>query len=233
MRNHTKNKRPEINLSGAKISNGAFENVDMRRIEAHEANFKHVRFDGSDLSSGKIQCTIFDTCDMESVNFVDTDFTSSWGICYFDGSSVYKSDFSHANLKGASLKSVEAEAAWFDATNLEGCDMEYFEAPQASFRGANLKGANLDGANLFGCNFEGADLSGANLEGANLEQCNLKGAICRGVNFKGSNIKEANLEGADLTDSTFEDADLRYAEFHGSRINGANFQGAIETPAPF
>ena len=153
MRSHTK-KRPEVDLSGAKITKGMFEHCDFRGIEAHEANFKHVRFDHSDLSGGKIQCTVFDTCDMQAVSFVETDFTSPWGICYFDGSGVYESDFSHANLKGASLKGVDAEAAWFDATNLEGCDMEYFEAPQASFKHANLR-AQISRRQPLGCNLKG------------------------------------------------------------------------------
>ena len=146
MRSHQK---PEVDLSGAKITKGMFEHCDFRGIEAHEAkHIEHVRFDHSDLSGGKIQCTVFDACDMQAVSFVETDFTSPWGICSLTGVRSMSQTSATPTLRGHLSRGLMLRRLGLTRPTLR-CDMEYFEAPQASFKHANLKGANLEGANLF------------------------------------------------------------------------------------
>ena len=139
------------------------------------------------------------------------------------------SDFSYANLAGASLRNKSLHRANFSGAILDGADLALSE-----FHYADLSGASLTGVLLALTEFHYADLSGADLSGVSfyngtwndLYGANLSGANLSGVQFSnGMNMPGVDLSGANLTDSRMVDLNLRDADLSGANLSGANLFG--------
>ena len=98
-------------------------------------------------------------------------------FCYLDNGSVipFGSNFSGANLGGASFVLLDLTGVNFSGANLAGVTFYFNDLTGVDFTKANLAGAKFggSGAGLF----VGADFTGANLAGINFTNSQLEGAI--------------------------------------------------------
>lgn len=149
-------------------------------------------------------------------------------------------DFSHADLSGAMLFSMQLKgansegaklaAARFigdmshanrrdtDLTGLRGSvDMknQSMGLMRASFVSPDLRRANFTGAELARADFGFADMRNARFVGANL---------C-GAEFASSDLRGADPSGADLRGAKFIDTQFHEAILAGARFDGATWRG--------
>ena len=151
-------------------------------------------------------------CDLSGLDLSGSDWTNAeFMVCKFDGSTLQRAVFRHANLFGARFNNCDLSAADFEKADLRG----------AKFEMANLTGAHLGGADLREGMVIDADVTldgdtGSRFTNAILKGAKLPNARCKAVDFSG-----ALLEGTD-----FSDADLRNASFHGAELIDPIMRGA-------
>jgi uncharacterized protein YjbI with pentapeptide repeats len=160
-------------------------------------------------------------------------------------------NFSHANLRGALLYSIDFSGANFYRANLIEADLEwslFYKADlsythlndanlsEACFNEANISwtmcthaqwiraklvGVDFTRAMIVGCNMIEADLAGSNLELASLHACDLGMVNFRNARFSKTSLTESNLAGA-----LFKDTDAAGVNFEGSILVETDFEGA-------
>ena len=151
-------------------------------------------------------------CDLSGLDLTGGDWTNSeFMVCKFDGATLERAVFRHANLFGSR----------FNSGNLSGADFEKADLRGAKFELANLTGAHLGGADLREGMVISADITldgdtGSRFTNAILKGAKLPNARCKSVDFSG-----ALLDGTD-----FSDADLRNASFHGAELISPILRGA-------
>ena len=123
----------------------------------------------------------------------------------------------------AGVETSYARIAAMQDLNLRGISLRGVDAIRA-----DLTGIRLENAILRGANFEGSTLKRANLHGSILEVVRL-----RETDFEYAILHGANLRHADLRGANFRNADLRNADFRGARIDQTDFTDANCTGALF
>ena len=118
-----------------------------------------------------------------------------------------KADFSHADLRGLSLKNADLRFA-----NLEGADLTAVRANYAKFDDCTADGACFAEARLTGASFAGASLWRASFEGATINF----------VSFAEADLTRANLVDAVTGGTKFATAKIDFAIFN-SGIAGDYF----------
>jgi uncharacterized protein YjbI with pentapeptide repeats len=146
-------------------------------------------------------------------------------------------DLSHANLSGASLARAQLvtcrldfarlERASFEGATIRACRLEGVHAAGARFSGAYLEDSFAAGADLSGADFSGAHLSETIFARAQLRKAKLDGAEGTGVELRGADLSGASLVGAEFDDADFRGADLTGADLSGGSFEDADFRGAI------
>jgi PEGA domain/Collagen triple helix repeat (20 copies)/Pentapeptide repeats (8 copies) len=124
---------------------------------------------------------------MQSLNLQNCDLRN---IHKTDGITI-ATDFSGANLAGASFYEEECQACSFDNAELLGANMAGTFV-SSSFRGADLRGTVWRNASYVGV-LNGSDLSGANLNGATgLDAVEWTNVICPDGSNSGANDGDGN-----------------------------------------
>ncbi len=119
-----------------------YPKVNWERCYMEERNFSGVDLKGAKLRDARFHRSILDGSNLSVVDAHRAKFISAYmPKITFDFAHLTESDFTKANLQGASLINADLRRTRF-------------------FR-ANLRGANLSGARLTGADFLNADLSGA------------------------------------------------------------------------
>lgn len=101
----------------------------------------------------------------------------------------FRTNFSHANLRGINFSSCKLAGANFRSANLERANFS-----NAHLRKANFNSANLDFADLTGANLYGAVLDLATLRGAQLVNCQLDVRSMKGTSLAGARVLGAYVE---------------------------------------
>ena len=162
-------------------------------------------------------------------------------------------DFSHANLRRASMSKVVLPDAKFVSAKMQGINLSNARLSAADFTGARLDSegtdvANLSYANLANAKFTNAflgsnttELSGANLSyvllygssadisGATFPRAKFSGAYLAGMKFQrvdGKAMQSADFTGACLVSCAFNGSDLTNVGLDGACLQGANFTDA-------
>ena len=139
----------------------------------------------------------------------------------FDGAILPRTDFTGAQLQGASLFMAELKGARFDRANLQGASLNNAHLQGASFYMAQLQDALLDFANL-----QGAFLATAELQGASLQGAHLRGALLDSAQLQGALLYFAQLQGASLQGAQLQGASLQGAQLWGARLDRADMTAA-------
>jgi len=160
-------------------------------------------------------------------------------------------NFSHANLRGAKLYSIDFSGANFYRANLSEADLEWSlfhkadlsythlndaNLSEACFNEANISwttcthaewirtkliGVDFTRAMIIGCNLIDAELANSNLHLASLHACDLVRVDFRNAQFSRTNLTESNLTGA-----IFKDTIVTGVNFEGSILVDTDFEGA-------
>lgn len=158
--------------------------------------------------------------DLSDVVFADADLPQ----CVLLETRIDRTDFSGANLAGASMVGVNGEAARFDNARCDSlCAVHGTALPGASFRGASLLKSNFRGTTLVGADFEGANLTGSDLSEANLAGANLERIAAMDALFIRTNLEGARLGSANLMRSILQKAHVEGADLHGANLFRADF----------
>jgi uncharacterized protein YjbI with pentapeptide repeats len=136
-----------------------------------------------------------------------------------------------ADLRGADLCHVCAEAVKFVAAHLEQANFSWSQLPESRFLESNLTAAAFQDSVLLRAEFTGSILAHADFSGADLTRSVLSGMCLRKANWQGARFTEAQMENCDLEymslpAADFEKANLRGALLTGSTMFGGNFRGA-------
>jgi uncharacterized protein YjbI with pentapeptide repeats len=156
--------------------------------------------------------------------------------------------FSHFDLEGQDVSTLQLQAADFYDANLASADLsdtdlsivDLGSPPDDRYRRALLARAVLSNADLVDANLIAADATDANLNNADLT----KSILCA-VSFQGANLHKANLTQANLSGTEDDDwqrygydihfrglpADLSNADLSGANLTDANLSGANLTDA--
>ncbi|MBN3922918.1 pentapeptide repeat-containing protein, partial [Nostoc sp. NMS4] len=123
------------------------------------------------------------------------------------GESLFKKDFSRANLSDAKLSRAD-----FSDANLSRANLSRANLSRAKLSRANLSYADLSGADLSSAKLSSAYLGGADLIGADLSYAYLSGAKLGSANLGGADLSYANLSRANLSRAKLSRANLSYAK---------------------
>ncbi len=184
-------------LEGADLTEANVKRAIFGEVNMDGANCTRVDFGGVNLGYGSARSTVFASANFKGavfggLNIRDSDFRAAYmKNADLDDCSIYKSDFSGADLEEALLP-LHLTGCDFSAANLKnatlfqinaqdhileggiGIDLDASSEPGGwacglgnKFRDANLEGARMEFACLFWTDFTGANLTGASLIGAN------------------------------------------------------------------
>jgi len=185
--------------SGVEAGNNLFYKLDMRGLQAGEANLAGATLVECDLSEtdlrgARLAGASFVTCRLDRTRLAGAQLD---GAVFTKDCSLTEADLSRASLRGANLGEVE-------------------------MRGCTLVRAQLNGANLGATRLAGCDARLAVAEGTLLRKAVLTGARLAGVNFKDAMLQHADLRSADLRNANFFGADISRTKLDGDvRFDGA------------
>lgn len=146
----------------------------------------------------------------------------AWGYVLTD---LKEANFSHSNLRSASLPSVELTAAALIGADLTDANLSGAWMMRADLRDASARGANFSQANLASATLD-AKLDHANFDGSLLKYAKLRDASAVHASFKKASMFGATLTNSEFAATDFSGANLENANFSGSRLVGAIFRGA-------
>ncbi|WP_142248929.1 pentapeptide repeat-containing protein [Bradyrhizobium sp. UNPF46] len=143
----------QLNL--ARLDGAHLQSIDFAGAELRGASILRAELDGAVFDRVKAQGASFFTSRAASVSFIKAKLQ---GASLSRVSRLDLTNFSYAELQGASLFGITARGANFKGANLQG----------ASFAGANLQAAVFSNADLQGAAFRRASLQGATFDEADL-----------------------------------------------------------------
>jgi len=165
-------------------------------------------------------------CDLSGLDLSGGDWTNSeFMVCKFDGATLQRAVFRHANLFGSRFNNCDLSGADFEKADLRG----------AKFELANLTGAHLGGADLregmvidatvtldgdTGSRFTNAILKGAKLPNARCKAVDFSGALLDGTDFSDADLRNASFHGAELIDPILRGAQLAEADLRSAVLKG-------------
>ena len=146
-------------------------------------------------------------------------------MAVLDRTDFTAADLTGANLTEACLSGTVFRNARLDEVEAADTDFSIAEITGATFRSAKLPRADFEGCDLSGMDFTGAHLEGASLGDARLRRCRLAGAVLRNADLRDADLTGADLTGADLSGAFLEDAVLTDALTEGANFTGADRTG--------
>ncbi len=235
---------------------------DLKRIERRWLNTEQYEEERCRILQymSKIGLPVMDICGFVSVYYwlpriargprLDRrKITGDIGSITLARSYLYRSDMSHAMLRGSGLWSSNLQKAALMNSNLEEANLNFSNLQEAILSDANLRGislmsANLKEADLFNAdmqkadirfadmreaclgsaNLQEADMGGANLQQAYLESANLQEAVLWMANLRMVNLDFANLQKAHLGEAYLQNASLEWTDLRGATLRGVNLK---------
>lgn len=201
-----------------------FADLDLSFLNLADVDFKKANLVGADLFG----------CDLTGADLSGTDLSET----RLDRATIIRTDFSNANLEGASLLRPSGFTSMaFDVrevANFTGARMKDVRflgrLDGTSFRKADLTNANFAPvklrsdtiASILVTQLNRADFTEATIVGANFRRAHLSFAI-----FKNSDLKNTSFKETDLTNADFSGADVTNVDFTDAKLNGANFRNTI------
>ncbi|MEP6721557.1 MAG: DUF2169 domain-containing protein [Variovorax sp.] len=176
-----------------------FYKLDLKGLQASEANFAGANFIGCDLGGidlrgARLASACFVDCQLPQARLAGAQLD---GAVFTRDCLLPGIDLSHASLRTANFGEVDMQ-------------------------GATLVKACLDGANFGAARLAGCDARLASAEGALLRKAVFAQARLAGVNFKDAMLQHADLRSADLRNANLFGADLSRAKLDGDvRFDGA------------
>jgi uncharacterized protein YjbI with pentapeptide repeats len=220
--NHWRAQNPGIqpNLTGAKLRNRQFENINFRGV-----NLKNAVLCGSVLSKANLHGALFDGANLTD-SYLNTSDLSSASLreCKCTRTIMWGSDLTEAILDGA-----EGEKQEFRGANLTRASLRDVAARHANFEDATLERTDLSGATLYKANFRNADCTEAIFREASVLKSDFTNSILYAADlsegdFSQSVFRKANLNQANLQGSRFARADMREAELRFARMIETNLE---------
>ena len=185
------------NLTGAqiessKIDGTSFHMANLNRATLKDVTMHEINFNFASLAHAQIERVLID-------NYDELNHLVAHGMDHYAEFMVGRedhepSDFSHANLRGATIHDSEFRALKMELVDLEGAHITDTDMSKTSFALTNFKDAVLERVDL-----SDTDLSYANLAGASLDNVDLRRANLEGTDFTDVDLTTANLEGTDLS----------------------------------
>ena len=214
------NLEPGANLSGQLLWYGELPFAALQGADLSDGNFQQNNMRNARFDSAVATDAIFDQTDLANASLVAASFAGA--------------SFRWVDLSGASMRYATLTGANFSSSNLTGVNLTEAYLNNVSFFGANLSNANL-AYSYGAASYQRATLTGANLEGVDLSRLNTSPGLIFQINnarlvrtyFGTADIYGANLSGSDLTEANFSTARLIEPVLTGANITGADFSGSI------
>ncbi|MFM7084616.1 MAG: pentapeptide repeat-containing protein [Hyphomicrobium sp.] len=199
------------------LSNTNLEDLDLSHVDFKGSNLSSAKMFGVNLSNSRLANANLENARLDRITIIGTDFDNAnlSGISMLRPSTTLtreghgpsppsfkkadlrkakifgqlsRSDFSFANLEGASLAPFSKTGfiedlfrTELEGANLEGANLSLSDLTYVSFRFANLKGINFRGAKLHHVDFSKSDLSGADFTDADVTEADFDGSILESV----------------------------------------------------
>jgi len=223
------------NLAGAVIY--YLRNSNLSGADISRANFNGAQFQG--IKSGGLT----DLGGQPSLPF-------GWSLSngFLIGPSIDLSGLDYPSLGGKTpdLSSMTFNGSNFSSANLTGATINQDYISGSKFVNTNLTGANLSADRLYGDDLDGAIMTGAQILG--VESFGITGTPAKlpadwtlvggyllgpyarlgssSPDLSGDDLSGVDLHGADLANASFADANLTGANLDGAKVSGATFTGA-------
>lgn len=232
------------NISGAILKAMNFANFD----------FRHCIMSGADLSGATLNYAQMDSSTMDQVKLVGAklNYTQLTGVSFYNpantgkiadfsgavlnNATLHRSNFSFANMRGASLLGVTADSCVFNDANFQS-DTSY---NVANFSGANLNYSSFSSAQLNGVNLSNAYIINGNFNNLTLMSTNFSYAVMPGADFQQSVLEGVFFTNAVLQNAKFISATIKTppgggagVDFSCTQLGGADFTNATVTQANF
>jgi uncharacterized protein YjbI with pentapeptide repeats len=231
----------ELDLQEVILAGVALRNTDLTGADLTGANLA-----GADLSAANLRKACLKETDLTGARLVEANLT---------GALIEDAIFEKAVLKGAFLNQVTAKHTNFSEAEMTGASLKEGDFPGADFSRSNLNDADFRGSNLREASVEGAvgiqinmaetDLSELRAsEGCDFSQGSFRKAVGKESIWEKANLTESDfsfsqMEGADFTAATLKFANLSAANMKFARFSKANlreakliqinlFQGSLE-----
>jgi uncharacterized protein YjbI with pentapeptide repeats len=201
------------NLSFTNLSGKNLSGKDLRGINLHGANLENADLTNITLSEGKIE--VFGNMMSEDLSgnecSHETDPLENYlrsSICLFNviKNESIRTDFSNANLNGATISFVPSVVNFVD------------------FSGADLTGIEFSNVIFAGCKFNGTNFSNSNMNEGSFGLCEFVGAEFNNSKFDRIVFNQVSFRNAKIIDGYLEEpvfvnVDFSNADFRGSVIN--------------
>jgi len=232
------------NISGAILKAMNFTNFD----------FRHCVMTGADLSGAVLNYAKMDSSFMDQVKLVGAKliYAQMTGVSFYNPANTGKvadlsgavlnnavlkrSNFSFANMQGATLLGVTADSCLFNNANFQSGNGYNV----ASFSGATLNYSSFSSAQLNGVNLSNAYIINGNFNNLTLMGTIFNGAIMPGGSFQHSVLESVVFSGAILQNASFTSATMKAPPNGGAgvdlsctQLGGADFSSAVITQADF
>ncbi|CAG8449767.1 10086_t:CDS:2 [Scutellospora calospora] len=188
----------DSNISGADLSNGVFDNLQLARSKLNNVNFQNARLQNTNLQNSSLQNANFKGADLSSANL--------------QNAILHYADFQNAKLLNANLQSTSSQNANFEDANFS----------SANFQNAIFNNANFQNATFNSADFQNTILNNANFQNAKLINTNLQNSFSQNANFKGADLSFANFHNAIIQDAIFHNSCLNNVNFEAAFLRSIN-----------
>ena len=115
-------------------------------------------------------------------------------------------NFNYAELKNATMTSLDLNRINLDHANLDGSNFTKSTFIKGSFQHASLKDVNFHKSDILKCNFYNANLDGASFADSSLNNISFEKAILTNADFSNCDLTKINLLGAEIIGAKFDKA---------------------------
>ena len=207
------------NLSFANLSGQDLSGKDLRGINFHNANLENA-----DLSNITISKTVQiyehfpGECTYPDDPYIDNVYRGRCVIKVLQNESV-RTDFSDANLKGATITIVPHEACE-DDSRFCGKFINFVD-----FSGADLTGIDFSDVMFSACSFNGATFHNNNINKAEFVLCDFSDATLINSKFFSSTFQDVSFVGetTKIIDGKFESVVFIDTDFSNADLEGTSF----------
>ena len=202
-----------------------------RRLYLDKAQITGVNWKNVCLEKSSLLGINLSNANLQKASFAKSLLTSSDFSCAdLTGASLKKIQASRANFSDATMRGVIAHSAGLRKTNFENAIAEFADFTSAIFNGANLRRANFSNSQLsladfLDCDLTDVDFSNARLDNATLEHLDLRTVMFDGANLTKAAMSNCDMEGIQIDSAVFNKAWLNDAILTGSKFRSVSLSG--------
>ena len=208
-------------LRGANLSFTNLSGQDLSSKELRGINFHNANLENADLSNIIISKTIqgweqfSGECSHPEDTFLDSVYYERCIIKVLQNESV-RTDFSNANLKGATI-TIDESGGCEDEQSCNGL-VHYVD-----FSGADLTGIDFSNVNFRSCSFNGTTFHDNNMNHNLFSLCDFSNAKLINSEFDSVVFQDVSFFNAKLQNGYFESVLFIDTDFSNADLNGASF----------